>query len=107
MIVTGEVTRLWDLTFDENVYGAMDNQWFYCSGGTSVDTAETVIYDLEGNVVQRLSCTELNHPVWYAFSDETHVFFRPVNNSDTTPTYYVRKADVEKGRAEFILLPQP
>ena len=101
-LASGESVLLCEMAVGEQVYGVCDDQWLYIIGGTDPDQAELVIYDYEGNEVQRLSCAELGCTLGYAFSTRDRVYFR---NSgllgSVEPVCYIKKADIGTGSAKF------
>ena len=51
------------------------DQFLYILGGTDAETAELVVYNIDGNELQRLSCAALGTLLGYAFFSPDEVFF--------------------------------
>ena len=83
------------------MYGTLDDRYLYLLGGEEADTAEVVVYDLEGNELQRLSCAELGTPLAYAFSSADKVVFRSNALGEITPICWLDKDQLAKGKAAF------
>lgn len=103
---SGEIATVCEIPVSESVWGSMDDQYLYLTGGTDAETAELVIYDFEGNELQRLSCAELRTPLGYAFSSEDKVFFHSSVLGEHDPICWVDRDKLEQGKAEFHLIEQ-
>ena len=98
---SGEISRIRDFSIIKRVYGTLDDRYLYLLGGEEADTAEVVVYDLEGNELLRLSCAELGTPLAYAFSSADKVVFRSNALGEITPICWLDKDQLAKGKAAF------
>ena len=101
---SGAITLVQDIPIGTDVWGTLDNKYLYVSGGSAAEPADLVVYDFEGNELQRLSCAELGMPISYAFSDDSKVVFRSFDLGQTMPVCCVDKAELAEGKAEFHLI---
>ena len=101
---SGAITLVQDIPIGTDVWGTLDNKYLYVSGGSAAEPADLVVYDFEGNELQRLSCEGLGMPISYAFSDDSKVVFRSFDLGQTMPVCCVDKAELAEGKAEFHLI---
>lgn len=101
---TGETTMVAEIPITEDVWGSMDDNYLYVSGGNEMTPAELAIYDFEGNEVQRLSCEMLGMPISYAFSNDSRVVFRRYDLGSVMPVCWVDKDKLAQGKAEFHMI---
>lgn len=97
----GETTMVAEIPITENVWGSMDDQYLYVSGGNGVEPAELAIYDFEGNELQSFSCEKLGMPITYAFSNDSKVVFRRYDQGTMLPVCWVDKDKLAQGKAEI------
>ncbi len=100
----GAITLVQDIPIGADVWGTLDDKYLYVSGGSAAEPADLVVYDFEGNELQRLSCEELGMPISYAFSDDSKVVFRSFDLGQTMPVCWVDKDELAEGKAEFHLI---
>ena len=103
-LTTGETTMVSEIPIAADVWGSMDNQYLYVSGGSGTDPAELAIYEFEGNQVQRLSCQELGMPIGYAFSNDSKVVFRRYDLGAMMPVCWLDKDQLAQGKAKFHII---
>ena len=101
---SGETAQVRDIPIGADVWGDIDNMYLYVSGGSAAEPADLVVYDFEGNELQRLSCEELGMPISYAFSDDSKVVFRSFDLGQMMPVCWVDKDKLAEGKAEFHLI---
>ena len=100
----GAITLVQDIPIGADVWGTLDDKYLYVSGGSAAEPADLVVYDFEGNELQRLSCEELGMPISYAFSDDSKVVFRSFDLGQMMPVCWVDKDKLAEGKAEFHLI---
>ena len=101
---SGAITLVRDIAIGADMWGTLDDKYLYVSGGSAAEPADLVVYDFEGNELQRLSCEELGMPISYAFSDDSKVVFRSFDLGQTMPACCVDKDELAEGKAEFHLI---
>ena len=101
---SGAITLVRDIAIGADMWGTLDDKYLYVSGGSAAEPADLVVYDFEGNELQRLSCEGLGMPISYAFSDDSKVVFRSFDLGQTMPVCCVDKAELAEGKAEFHLI---
>ena len=101
---SGAITLVRDIAIGADMWGTLDDKYLYVSGGSAAEPADLVVYDFEGNELQRLSCEELGMPISYAFSDDSKVVFRSFDLGQTMPVCCVDKDELAEGKAEFHLI---
>ena len=84
----------------------MDEQYLYLCTSDDAAQAELVVYDFEGNEVQRIACADLGTPLAYAFSDSNKVFFHSSVLGEHAPICWLDKDALASGKAEFHLIPE-
>ena len=102
----GAITLVQDIPIGADVWGTLDDKYLYVSGGSAAEPADLVVYDFEGNELQRLSCEELGMPISYAFSDDSKVVFRSFDLGEMMPVCWVDKDRLAVGKAELHMIPQ-
>ena len=101
---SGAITLVRDIAIGADMWGTLDDKYLYVSGGSAAEPADLVVYDFEGNELQRLSCEELGMPISYAFSDDSKVVFRSFDLGQMMPVCCVDKDELAEGKAEFHLI---
>lgn len=101
---TGETTLVRDIPITEDVWGNMDDKYLYVSCGSAANPAELVIYDFQGNELQRLSCQELGMSIGYVCSNGSKAVFRRYDLGAMMPVCWVDKDKLAQGKAEFHMI---
>lgn len=88
----------------ENYNAIYDDAYFYLTSGDSTNSfgqAGLFIYTYQGELLQFIPFEE-NQILAYCISGPNVTLFYDVMSGENTPVYYLEKADIAEGQAEFL-----
>lgn len=88
----------------ENYNAIYDDAFFYLTSGDSTNSfgqAGVFIYTYQGELLQFIPFEE-NQILAYCISGPDVTLFYDVMSEENTPVYYLKKADIAEGQAEFL-----